>query len=55
LINKHKICRHKFLDKYYIGSWNINGNPEGTGIVFEPDYYVYYGELKNKPNGKGTL
>ena len=47
--------KHKCLDKYYVGKWNHNGEPEGLGVMFEPEQYIYHGEFKVVPNGVGTL
>jgi hypothetical protein len=47
--------KHKFLDKYYQGKWNDRGEPEGLGLMYEPDHYLYHGEFHLVPFGNGSL
>lgn len=55
MLDTHKVMKHKYLDKYYVGKWSAEGEPEGLGVMFEPDNYVYHGEFHVIPNGSGTL
>ncbi len=47
--------KDKKLDKYYRGQWNARGTPEGKGILYEPGFFYYEGELKDVPHGRGTI
>ena len=47
--------KHRVGEKYYLGQWNAQRFPKGLGVIYEPDHYLYHGEIDNLPNGKGTI
>ena len=49
LFDTHKMMKHKYYDKYYVGNWNHEGYPEGKGVLLVPDTFLYSGDFKKTP------
>ena len=47
--------RHKTKDLFYLGDWSQVGYPQGKGIIYAVNEYVYYGDFDSVPHGDGVL
>jgi len=47
--------RHKTKDLFYLGDWSQGGYPQGKGIIYAVNEYVYYGDFDSVPHGDGVL
>lgn len=49
------MMKHKYYDKYYVGEWSQDGYPDGKGVLYVPDYFLYHGHFDKTPSGQGTV
>jgi hypothetical protein len=47
--------KHKVVEEYYLGDWDVAGYQKGKGILYRPGEIFYEGSFDSVPHGNGVL